>query len=67
MLQTLSLSKNYNLRVFISSFGNPQSGVKGDASPLQVKGRALVAEGETSARSAETLRAGAQLLRAKHG
>ena len=51
-----------------SAYCNPKSGVKGDASPLQVKGGALVAVRRNlrtkcgySVRSTATLRAGAQL------
>ena len=55
-----------------SAYCNPKSGVKGDASPLQVKGGALVAVRRNlrtkcgySVRSTDTLRAGAQSKRSK--
>ena len=55
-----------------SAYCNPKSGVKGDASPLQVKGGALVAVRRNlrtkcgySVRSTDTLRAGVQSKRSK--
>ena len=60
--------ENYNLCGWCLISRRSQLGVKGGAPPLRVEGRALVAVGETSARkrgysarSAATLRAGAQL------
>ena len=62
--ETLLVRENYNLAVHVPLTAIPNRESRGTRPPCRSRAEPLSPSGETSARSAATLRAGAQLLRA---